>query len=163
MTDLDAKAERLNHLRQRLGKGPLSNPKKLGLTKIEACIEMAKAELADKGIAEDEPEGLPGSRDEADVRTPAQRKIDELLAGEKGCTIKHASCLLLQEVLGRREDKRTFGHTYEAILAFIQSRFANAQTSLACLRWYSVRIREGDDKGEFHLFTLPQVRPRPKR
>lgn len=53
---------------------------------------------------------------------------------------------------------RSVGFSYDAVLTQIQKAFPEARTSVACLRWYSVKVR-GLESG-FEDYTLPQRRPR---
>lgn len=55
---------------------------------------------------------------------------------------------------------RTVGLPYDEIIRRIQAEFPNCKTSVACLRWYSVKIRV-EEEGYENL-TLPQRRPRVK-
>lgn len=56
-----------------------------------------------------------------------------------GRTIREVAEGLLLEVVGER-DGRKIGHTYEAILAKVLEEFPEADTTVACLRWYSVHL-----------------------
>jgi hypothetical protein len=70
----------------------------------------------------------------------------------KGPSIRQVAEELLMEVTGKDADGRKTGHTYETILSKIKEKFPQANTSIACLRWYAVHMRE---KG-----TMPPTRPR---
>lgn len=41
---------------------------------------------------------------------------------------------------------KEYGLSYEDILAAIKAEFPNGKTSLACLRWYAVQLRERNEK-----------------
>lgn len=70
----------------------------------------------------------------------------------KRISIRSVAEALILEVVGLDENKRKVGHSYEAILAKIKAQYPEAKTSIACLRWYAVHMRE---RGE-----LPPSRPR---
>ena len=53
---------------------------------------------------------------------------------------------LLLEVVPHDEDKRPYGHSYEEILNRIRAQFEGAKTTVACLRWYAVHMRERGEK-----------------
>lgn len=53
---------------------------------------------------------------------------------------------------------RSVGYTYAAIIDKILDEFPKAGTSVACLRWYAVKIR-GEEFG-YQGFKLAQRRPR---
>lgn len=73
---------------------------------------------------------------------------------EKGPVIRSVAEGLLLEVVTHDEEKRPFGHPYEYILDRIREQFDGAKTTVACLRWYAVHMRE---RGEHVPF-----RPRPR-
>lgn len=67
---------------------------------------------------------------------------------------------LLQQVVGTNEDGRTYGHSYDEILAILAAEFPEGSTSAAALRWYVVHMwSDADDEG-LPRPTMPQVRPR---
>lgn len=55
---------------------------------------------------------------------------------------------------------RTVGIAYDEIIRRIQEEFEGCNTSVACLRWYSVKIRVGEHG--YEDLRLPQRRPRAK-
>lgn len=55
---------------------------------------------------------------------------------------------------------RSVGLTYSEIVRLIHEEFPGCETSPACLRWYSVKMRVGERGYEGH--ALPQRRPRSK-
>ncbi|MEE8608982.1 MAG: hypothetical protein V3S55_15365 [Nitrospiraceae bacterium] len=61
------------------------------------------------------------------------------------------------------DNTRTVGITYLEIIDRIKAEFAECQTSVACLRWYAVKVR-AEEPG-YEGYRLPQRRPRatPKR
>ena len=42
------------------------------------------------------------------------------------------------------ENKRNVGIGYEEIIGTIKAKFPEAKTTVACLRWYAVHMRERD-------------------
>lgn len=57
-------------------------------------------------------------------------------------TIRTVSEDLLKEVAYHDDDKRPFGLAYDEILARVHTQFEGAKTTVACLRWYAVHMRE---------------------
>lgn len=55
---------------------------------------------------------------------------------------------------------RTVGLAYDDIIDAIRSEFPDCNTSVACLRWYSVKIRV--EEHGYEGLRLPQRRPRAK-
>ena len=55
---------------------------------------------------------------------------------------------------------RSVGIPYDQVIAGIQEEFPACKTTVACLRWYSVKIR-ADEEG-YENYDLPQRRPRVK-
>lgn len=55
-------------------------------------------------------------------------------------------------------DYRTVGLPYDLIIAAIRKEFTGSKTTVACLRWYAVKVRV-EEKGYENL-RLPQRRPR---
>lgn len=70
----------------------------------------------------------------------------------KRVSIRSVAEVLILEVTGLDENQRKVGHAYETILAKIKEQYPDAKTSIACLRWYAVHMRE---RG-----VLPPSRPR---
>lgn len=58
------------------------------------------------------------------------------------------------------KEARSVGLPYDEIIHVIQDEFPECKTSIACLRWYAVKIRIGDEG--YSQFTMPQRRPRVK-
>lgn len=65
---------------------------------------------------------------------------------EKGPVIRAVAEGLLMEVVTHDEDKRPYGHSYEVILNRIKAQFPEAKTTVACLRWYAVHMRERGER-----------------
>lgn len=57
-------------------------------------------------------------------------------------TIRRVSEILLKEVAYHDDDGRPFGLAYDEILALVKQQFDGAKTTVACLRWYAVHMRE---------------------
>jgi len=53
------------------------------------------------------------------------------------------------------EEKRPFGHPYEYILDRIREQFDGAKTTVACLRWYAVHMRERGERVPFRPRAVP--------
>jgi hypothetical protein len=94
-----------------------------------------------------EPPQAPGEVPKKQDKAPAEKK-------EKGPSIRSVAEHLLLEVVALDEDKRKVGHSYQTILEKISTQFPGAKTSVACLRWYAVHMRE---RG-----VMPPTRPRAK-
>lgn len=56
------------------------------------------------------------------------------------------------------KDARTVGIPYDTIIEKIKERFPECNTSIACLRWYAVKVR-AEEYG-YEDLRLPQRRPR---
>lgn len=65
---------------------------------------------------------------------------------EKGPVIRVEAEKLLLEVVDHDEDKRPYGHTYEYVLNKLREMFPGAKTTVACLRWYAVHMRERGER-----------------
>lgn len=74
------------------------------------------------------------------------RKALSTEAKPKGPSIRSVAEQLLLQVVGRDEDKRPIGRPYEDILIELRDKFAGCKTTVACLRWYAVHMRERDVK-----------------
>lgn len=58
---------------------------------------------------------------------------------------------------------RSVGLPYDEILRRIFEEFPDCETSVACLRWYAVKVRNSEVEEEIYgQYTLPQRRPRAK-
>jgi hypothetical protein len=77
----------------------------------------------------------------------------------RGETIRETSLKLLCHVERiDTTDNRSVGLTYEDIEKTVRHLFPDGKTSVACLRWYAVKVR-ADEKG-YEDWVLPQKRPR---
>lgn len=74
---------------------------------------------------------------------------------EKGPVIRVVAEQLLLEVTTYDEDNRPYGHPYEEILKRIHMQFDGAKTTVACLRWYAVHMRERGEKVPNRPRALP--------
>lgn len=82
----------------------------------------------------------------ADAPKPAARSKEPKEKKEKGPVIRVVAEQLLLEVVTHDEDKRPYGHSYETILNKIHEQFPEGKTSVACLRWYAVHMRERGER-----------------
>jgi hypothetical protein len=76
---------------------------------------------------------------------PATPKADapKADAPKKSSRIIRVACEeLLLKVTGKDKNGRSEGLPYEDILAAVRQEFPNAKTTVACLRWYAVQLRE---------------------
>ena len=129
---------------------------KRGKAKLLAQIEALEAKLPP--ASEPEPSGPIGSlakqllqQPVSEPATPAEKpkraKKDPAAAKkEKGPVIRVEAEKLLLEVVKMGEDKRPWGHSYEYILSTLLAQFPGAKTTVACLRWYAVHMRERGEK-----------------
>jgi len=77
-------------------------------------------------------------------------------------TIRETSIALLCHVDHIDEkDNRSVGLLYNEIVDAVGQLFPESKTTVACLRWYAVKIR-AEEKG-YEGLTLPQKRPRVKK
>lgn len=77
---------------------------------------------------------------------PAAKRGEKKEKKEKGPVIRVVAEQLLLEVVTYDEDKRPYGHSYETILNRIHEQFPEGKTSVACLRWYAVHMRERGER-----------------
>lgn len=74
---------------------------------------------------------------------------------EGGQVIRVVAEELLMRVVDHDEDKRPLGMPYADVLAEIHRQFPGSSTSVACLRWYAVRMRERN----LRVPNRPRARP----
>lgn len=129
---------------------------KRGKAKLLAQIEALEAKLPP--ASEPEPSGpisslakqllrQPASEPAKSAEKPKRAKKDPAAAKkEKGPVIRVEAEKLLLEVVKTDEDKRPWGHSYEYILSTLLAQFPGAKTTVACLRWYAVHMRERGEK-----------------
>lgn len=78
---------------------------------------------------------------------PARRpRAEKTEKAEKGPVIRKVAEAMLLEVVSHDEDKRPMGHPYEDVLKSIHQQFQGAKTTVACLRWYAVHMRERGER-----------------
>ena len=63
-------------------------------------------------------------------------------------------------VKSNSDDARSVGIAYDEVIRRIRAEFPDCQTTVACLRWYSVKIRV--EEHGYEGLRLPQRRPRVK-
>ena len=134
---------------------------KRGKAKLLAQIEVMAAEATEKSKAEEAKpveEAKPfdsishlikqmGTKDAAPAKPKAERKPKaEKVKKEKGPVIRVVAEALLLEVVSHDDDKRPYGHSYDEVLNRIHQQFEGAKTTVACLRWYAVHMRERGEK-----------------
>jgi len=164
-----------NQLAKDMGKKPLKTWKN-GKDKLRARIDA----MYDEAI--DGPDPKPAAKKTPKKTTKKQKKAAKPAAEDKR-TIVQKSIELLCEVSyyedkmkkagedNQSDDPKAFGANtrsvglpYDEIIATIRDEFSDrdkpVETSVACLRWYAVKIRAEELGYEGH--TLPQRRPRAK-
>lgn len=113
----------------------------------------------------------------ADVPGPDEGPTAKAASGER--TIREAALELLCRVVyyedrnekpdplnnaGAHPDDvqnaRSVGVPYDEIIAALRDEFPECQTSIACLRWYAVKVRA--EEFGYESLRLPQRRPRVK-
>lgn len=65
---------------------------------------------------------------------------------KSGRIIRIACEELLLRTVHVGPDKKPVGMSYEDILASVKAEFPNSKTSIACLRWYAVQLRERGER-----------------
>lgn len=85
------------------------------------------------------------SKEKKDAKPPKAKK-EPKPKKEKGPVIRVVAEGLLLEVTHKDEDGRPYGHSYETVLDRIREQFDGAKTTVACLRWYAVHMRERGEK-----------------
>ena len=81
------------------------------------------------------------------VPVPAKKakKVKEAKpAGEKKVSIRSVAEALLLKVVSTDTDGRATGLSYDDVLAAVKEQFPTAKTTVGCLRWYAVRMREAN-------------------
>lgn len=131
---------------------------KRGKAKLLAAITAMEAKLPKEEPKVEEPSAKPMSsfvsqliKDKpvdvpAKADKPKRAKKDPSEKKEKGPVIRVEAEKLLLEVAKTDEDGRAWGHSYEYILSTLLAQFEGAKTTVACLRWYAVHMRERGEK-----------------
>lgn len=122
---------------------------KRGKAKLLAKIQELEAAAAEKkGLeaAEAAKAKAASATPKADGKAEPKKGKPAKEKKEKGPVIRHVAEALLLEVVERDEEKRPYGHSYETVLAKIKEQFPGAKTSIACLRWYAVHMRERGER-----------------
>lgn len=159
--------EQVNDLRAKLGMKPYKEPSKQGATKLTVELHDLQQEDLKRNPPPPPPAPEPEKQAEAapQKRKPASKptefsvleEVDEdaLIQPKVPETIKAMSYRLLTHIHRTDpSDNRTVGLLYSTIVALVRKKFPKAETSLECLRWYSVHMRQEG-------IRLPQKRPRP--
>jgi len=167
----------INALRVKLGRKPYSGPSKKGAAYLVSELhDLQQQDLLKNPPPAPEPEPIAPDpaivpvMDTIEVSGPIEvppaaaevarayaEQLDEasLLRPGEPETIKAMSERLLAFVHHVDEtDRRTVGLLYGTIVALVRKKFPKAETSIECLRWYAVHMRQEDRR-------LPQKRPRP--
>lgn len=120
--------------------------------KAAAAIELGAAPEAVEE-AKEQPNGLAmllkQMQDAKEKKASAKPKAEpkpKKEKKEKGPVIRVVAEALLLEVTHKDEDGRPYGHAYDTILERIREQFDGAKTTVACLRWYAVHMRERGEK-----------------
>lgn len=120
----------------------------------EKALEAVKRLAKEKGISLSKSYDESGQRVAATAATlakpakpakPAKKAKavkPEKIVKDKTSVIRLAAEDLLMQVAGKDEDGRPQGHSYAIVLDAVLAKFPEANTSVACLRWYAVRMRE---------------------
>lgn len=116
---------------------------------LEAAEEARLKAIADAEAA---------AKKAATVKPPKEKKAPKEKK-EKGPVIRQVAEAMLLEVVSRDADGRPYGHSYETILTNIKAQFDGAKTSVACLRWYAVHMRERGEK----VPNRPRAQPAVKK
>ena len=113
---------------------------------------------------------------EAAEDAPSNRKVAKATGKQDTRTIRLTAVELLckveyfedrneksgpDNVVGpKAKNARSVGVPYDEIIRRIRKEFPECQTTVACLRWYSVKIRV--EEPGYEILRLPQRRPRAK-
>jgi len=135
-------------------------------------LDMTNSQLVDhyNGLGPDKPmKSWKGKKtdliDKITVLTPASERTVREVALELLCFVHHYEDRAKSPgddniVDPDFEGARSVGLPYDQVIAGIQEEFPACKTTVACLRWYSVKVR-ADEEG-YENFILPQRRPRVK-
>jgi len=145
---------RVNALRAKLDLKPYSEPAKRGWKKLADEELKLQADWEAKNPPAGKPE--PRRREKKVVEQGVRETVDPaLLQLDVPETIRATSERLLMHVHRTDPgDKRTVGLMYGTIVELVKQKFPKAETTIECLRWYAVHMREEGKR-------LPQKRPRP--
>lgn len=126
-----------------------------GRVKVVKTVDPAPATVKEEEKAPASPSGIAtmldqmGKKDAAPTPKadkPAAKRAEKAEKKEKGPVIRVVAEALLLEVVTHDEDKRPYGHSYDTILSKIHEQFPEGKTSVACLRWYAVHMRERGER-----------------
>lgn len=112
---------------------------------LEQVSKLAKAKGVSLSKQYDEdghrvPEAKPGKASKASTAKKPKGKTEKPVK-EKGPVIRTVAEPLLLQVVGKDDHGRDVGRTYASILEELHEQFPEAQTTVACLRWYAVHMR----------------------
>jgi len=149
----------LTNIRNHLNGTPDGPKMKVSRDKaIEQLQKLAKQKGVALTKAFDE-SGQPIVVKEEKPAAPAKKaaKKDKAPKAEKGPVIRKVAEELLLQVVGKDDDGRPQGRSYADVLEAIFAKFPEAKTSVACLRWYAVRMRERGEKVPNRPRAKPEV------
>jgi F0F1-type ATP synthase membrane subunit b/b' len=115
-------------------------------------LPSAEGLAAQKKAEEEEAAALKKAEDEVARAKALKAAETEKPKKVKGESIRAYAEGLLMEVVSKDGDGRKVGHSYATILDKIKEKYDGAKTSVACLRWYAVHMREAG--------KMPPTRPR---
>lgn len=158
-----------NELRAKVGEQPIkrwAGAKSELIAKIEVLVLRQKPEAAP-----------PAPTPEVVTEKPkVKQKPAKKQKTDDGRTIREASLDLLahvdfyedktkasndeNRVAADHKQARSVGLAYLEVIARVKLEFPDADTSVACLRWYSVKVRDAKNHPEYAGWKLPQRRPR---
>lgn len=158
-----------NDLRAKIGEPPIkrwAGAKSELIAKIEVLELRQKPEatppaptpevVAEKPKAKQKPAAKPKS---SDGRTIRETSLD-LLAHIDFYEDKLKPSNDENRVDADHKNARSVGLAYLEIIRRVKEEFPDADTSVACLRWYSVKVRDFKSHPEYSGWKLPQRRPR---
>lgn len=132
-------------------------------------VEAVPVDLADPTVGSVE-DVKPKKQPKAESKPKKESKPKAEKSDEPVRTIKQASLELMclvdfyeNKTTGERDNgpnytnARSVGLSYAEILRRLADEFPDAKTSVACLRWYAVKVRTGERY--YEGYVLPQRRP----
>ena len=93
-------------------------------------------------------------------RTVKAKAVELLCAVEYYENRMEPASIIENNVKSNHKEARSVGIPYDRIINMIKEAFPKCKTTVACLRWYSVKIRV--EEHGYENLTLPQRRPRVK-
>lgn len=133
----------------------------LGMAQLEADreAETHKIDAASAAVDDDHPAEDTAVAEPTGARTIRAAAID-LLCRVEYHEDRNKKSDADNRVEASQPGARSVGLAYDDIIQAIKAEFPDANTSVACLRWYSVKIRV--EEHGYEGLRLPQRRPRAK-